>query len=161
MTSRTVPLDAPQPEGLTPTENLLVDMAMEALGHSINVSTGALVAAAVITKRGQMFSGGTLTLAIPSAMCAERVAVASAHASGDLGVTAVALVRASGGPVLPCGACLQLLSDVQTYNRTLITVYSVDAVRERVEIIPLTDLLPRPFRSRKLDQAGGSASPWR
>lgn len=153
MKLETISLDAQQPYGLTPTEKLLVSRAVEVREEAINIATGGGVGAAVITRHGQIFSGATLALAIPSALCAERVAIAHAHACNNLDIMGVAIARKDGGHIMPCGPCLQLLSDVQTYAHTRMLVYSVDAVRQLVHRGPLDRLLPYPFTSRKLDQA--------
>ena len=163
MTTRTVRLDADQPEGLTLTELLAVDAAIGALDRSVNLSTGLRVGAAALTSSGHVYPGVQIGLTIPSAICAEQSAVATAISCGAPHVRGVFLVSVRVdepvGGLLPCGRCLQLLNDVQTYNRHPITIYSLDMERSWVEIIPLTDLIPRPFRSRKLDQAGESPSP--
>lgn len=154
-----IPLGAQEPYGLTPTEKLVVNQAVEAREDALNIATGGGVGAAVLTRKGQVFTGATLALAIPSALCAERVAVAHAHACHALDIVAVAIARKDGDLIMPCGQCLQLLSDIQTYARTRITVYSVDIGRQVVQRVALTELLPYPFTSRKLNQAAYANAP--
>lgn len=156
MQIETISLTAPQPTGLTLTELAMVSASIDALENAINIPTGGGVGAAVLTRSGRVYHGANLTLAIPSALCAERVAIAHAHVNSDLEIQGVALVRKDGTLIMPCGQCLQLLHDIQTYTRTRITVYTIDRVRGVAARMALTDLLPYPFVSRKLDQAGRS-----
>jgi len=70
------------------------------------------VGAALLTKRGEIFTGANVESASYGlTCCAERVALFHALTSGQRDFVAVAVVaRAPGGP-MPCGACRQLLAE--------------------------------------------------
>lgn len=73
-------------------------------------------------------------------MCAERAALYGALARGAKAFGRLAVVSERLKPVLPCGACRQVLLE---YAPDLIIV--VEGADGRPEEIPLRDLLPRPF----------------
>lgn len=75
--------------------------------------------------------------------CAEQAALARAVAEGEkVGIgalTAIAVARADDAPIVPCGACRQMLADLAP---GIVVVHrDADGLRER----PLTELLPEPF----------------
>ena len=73
-------------------------------------------------------------------LCAERSALSGALARGARAFRRLAVVSERLRPVLPCGACRQVLLE---YAPDLIIV--VEGADGRAEEIPLRDLLPRPF----------------
>ena len=73
-------------------------------------------------------------------MCAERVALYGALARGARGFRRLALVSETLRPVLPCGACRQVLLE---YAPALILL--VERPDGSAEEIPLAQLLPRAF----------------
>ena len=73
-------------------------------------------------------------------VCAERSALCGALARGAKAFGRLAVVSERLKPVLPCGACRQVLLE---YAPDLVIV--VEGADGRPEEIPLRDLLPRPF----------------
>jgi cytidine deaminase len=72
-------------------------------------------------------------------MCAEQAAVAAAVAEGELDFVAVAVVADSREPIVPCGACRQVLAE---FNPKMEVVIS--SINGSTETLPLSELLPRP-----------------
>ncbi len=72
-------------------------------------------------------------------MCAERVCVGNAIASGERELEAIAIVAASREPIVPCGACRQVLAEFNTRLK----IYS-GAAGGTISEFRLDDLLPRP-----------------
>jgi homotetrameric cytidine deaminase len=77
-------------------------------------------------------------------MCAERSALFGAIARGARGFRRLALVSETMRPVLPCGACRQVLLE---YAPGLLLV--VERQDGGAEEIPLASLLPRAFTEFK------------
>jgi cytidine deaminase len=71
------------------------------------------VGAAVRTASGAIFYGCNIeNAAYPSTICAERVALFSAYASGERGIVALAVIAATPEPVSPCGGCRQVIFEL-------------------------------------------------
>ena len=77
-------------------------------------------------------------------MCAERNALFGAIARGSRGFRRLAVVSETERPVLPCGACRQVLLE---YAPGLILL--VERPDGSAEEIPLAQLLPRAFTEFK------------
>ena len=68
------------------------------------------VGAALLTRRGDIFSGANVeNAAYPTSMCAERVAIYKAVSEGQRQFVAIAVVTENGGS--PCGSCRQVLAE--------------------------------------------------
>lgn len=103
------------------------------------------VGAAVLDADGTVTPGANVENGLPSlAVCAERVALAQAVASGHRRPVAVAVITESSPPARPCGLCRQMLAEFAHEVAILCT----NPEGERVETT-LAALLPDAFR---LDQ---------
>lgn len=101
------------------------------------------VGAALRTKRGKVTTGANVENASYGlTICAERAALFSAVNAGDRAFESLAVI-ASDLP-RPCGACLQVLSEL-CGDDLRIVLASADGARE---VTTLGALLPRPFRLR-------------
>ena len=98
------------------------------------------VGAALLTKSGRVFSGCNIeNISLGLTTCAERVALGAAVSDGQKEFVAIYLIADSKRPVLPCGACRQVLAE---FNPALkIVTSTISGERETAE---LKDLLPRP-----------------
>jgi cytidine deaminase len=74
-------------------------------------------------------------------LCAERVALATAVASGRRRPVALAVVSSATPPAAPCGLCLQTLAEFA--EDLPILLLNEDGERRQVS---LRQLLPQPFR---------------
>jgi cytidine deaminase len=103
------------------------------------------VGAALMTSTGKVFEGCNISNDSSTlGMCAERVAVYSAVASGARKFKAIAVAGNGREPWTPCGACRQVLS--QFDPRGAMEVIMTDATGRRVLRAHLRDLFPLPFR---------------
>ena len=99
------------------------------------------VGAALRTARGKVTSGANVENASYGlTICAERAALFAAVNAGDKGFDAIAIV--AGDLPVPCGACLQVLSEFCSDDLRIVLA-SADGQRE---VARLGALLPRPFR---------------
>ena len=99
------------------------------------------VGAALRAKDGKIYPGCNIEAAsFGLTICAERVAVFSALASGASKFVEIAIVSSAEEPITPCGACRQVLWElcgdmkVSVYNR-----------RGKRRNFRLSQLLPYPF----------------
>jgi len=109
------------------------------------------VGAAVLTADGTVITGCNVENASYGlTVCAERTAVATAVAAGHRTLLAVAVTAPRVSTVTPCGACRQVLNEFKPRQGDLLVIMDGEA---GPEIVPLSDLLPRPFGPRDLDGA--------
>ncbi len=111
------------------------------------------VGAALLLDDGSIVTGANYESASYGlTMCAERVAVFRANMEGarEL-VRAVAVIGKSaeggpGDPVMPCGACRQILAELAAAcGRPDMPVVCADARLRRVRLTTVAELLPHPF----------------
>jgi cytidine deaminase len=101
------------------------------------------VGAAVLGASGRVYAGCNVENAsFAATICAERSAVASAVAAGELQLQAVAVVAAGRALVPPCGLCLQTLAELGRGELRVI-LSSPDGRRQK--ITTLDKLMPLRF----------------
>jgi cytidine deaminase len=70
------------------------------------------VGAALLTEDGRVFTGGNVeNISFGLTMCAERVAIGNAVQSGATKLSLLAITSDSAEPIVPCGACRQVLAE--------------------------------------------------
>jgi cytidine deaminase len=103
------------------------------------------VGAALLTAKGQVFTGGNVENASYGlTLCAERAAVAVAVAAEGPGmkIKALAVVSDQIGPFAPCGACRQVI--LEFGPEALVIFPGEDGLTQ----VPISELLPHAFRLR-------------
>jgi len=99
------------------------------------------VGAAVLAESGQIYLGSNVENASYGlSMCAERVAVFSAVASGERKIRAIAVQGPVRTPAVPCGACRQVFVE---FGSAKLAVF-VAVGRKRITYY-LKHLLAHPF----------------
>ena len=125
--------------------NELVEIAARARKNSYSPYSGFPVGAAVLCGDGRIFSGTNVENAsFGLTICAERVAIFSAVASGCKRFTALVIV--SDGFAYPCGACRQVLSEFADESCDIILF---DLSTKNVVRTTLNDVLPNAFKYKK------------
>ena len=100
------------------------------------------VGAALVTSNGATFAGCNVeNRSYGGSICAERVALTSAVAAGDPIPVAIAVVTDASPPSLPCGLCLQALTEFAAPETPVRLVNPSGESRE----LRLGELLPHPF----------------
>jgi cytidine deaminase len=120
----------------------LVKAACKVRSRSYSPYSSFAVGAAVQTRSGKVFTGTNVeNVSFGLTLCAERVAVGAAIAAGERDFCVLALVADSIEPVVPCGACRQVLAE---FNPSL-TIVSV-TLSGKHKKDSLGNLLPSPKR---------------
>ena len=101
------------------------------------------VGAALITRKGKVFSGANVESASYGlTCCAERVALFHALTSGEKDFVAIAVVARADGGAMPCGACRQLLAE---YAPDAMVYVADSAKPSKIKDFAVKALLPGAF----------------
>jgi cytidine deaminase len=123
--------------------------AVEAMRHAYAPYSRFPVGVAAVVDDGRTITGCNVENASYGlGLCAECGLVSTLHATGGGRLTALACVDRTGGPLLPCGRCRQLLWE---HGGPDLLVDTVDGP------VPMSDLLPRAFGPDDLDRVEGAA----
>jgi cytidine deaminase len=133
------------PAGMRPLTEAEREKLLKAAGHARNRAyapySGFPVGAAILTGDGAVFAGCNVeNSSYGLTICAERVALFKAVSEGAVNPEAVALVTDTPEPVMPCGACRQVLAE---FNRDMTIV--AGTVQGKSVSRRLSDLLPDAF----------------
>jgi cytidine deaminase len=126
----------------------LVAAAREAAAHAYCPYSKFPVGAAVLTDRGEIYSGCNVENASYGlTICAERNAVfqAAAQAARPLVIRAIVVFTPTEVPTAPCGACRQVINEFGP-DAEVISVCAGPGVNRR----RLAELLPEAFGPQKL-----------
>ena len=120
----------------------LMEQARDARDRSYAPYSGFAVGAAVLSGSGEVFRAGNLeNTSYGLTVCAERNAIALMVASGRRDPVAMAIAGPAGVPCPPCGACRQVLAEL---NPAMAIILEDEA--GGFEVLSLEYLFPRPFR---------------
>ncbi|MDR6124739.1 cytidine deaminase [Bacillus sp. SLBN-46] len=107
------------------------------------------VGAALLTKDGQVFHGCNIENAAYSMTnCAERTALFKAYSEGVTQFDSLVVVADTEGPVSPCGACRQVISELCDPEMEVV----LTNLRGDVQKIQVRDLLPGAFSPKDLQK---------
>ncbi len=123
----------------------LLEMAKKARENAYAPYSNFKVGAALMTKDGRVFTGANVENASYGlSMCAERVALFKAVSEGYRDFEAIAVVADTDGPVSPCGACRQVLSEFGDMDVIMANM------KGDVKVMKLSELLPESFTPEDL-----------
>jgi len=123
------------------TDRELANLALEAASTSHSPYSRFPVGAALRTAKGVFQGTNVENKSYGLTVCAERVAVFKAVSTGERRFLTLAVASPTGEFLMPCGACLQVLSEF-CENLTIILVQNEGKVRRT----SLRKLYPMPFR---------------
>lgn len=98
----------------------LIDVAKDAMKNSYSPYSNFAVGAALQTIDGQIYKGCNVENAAYGATnCAERTALFSAIADGQIQFEAMAIVSSSGDYTYPCGICRQVIAELMPAGKLI------------------------------------------
>ena len=97
------------------------------------------VGAAVVTKKGNIYTGVNIDTDCSLGMCAERNAISTMITNGEFEIKMVAAVDKKGRVLPPCGACREFM--MQLKNSSDIEVL----VDNNGTVVKLKDLMPYSY----------------
>lgn len=122
----------------------LIKASIDATKNSYSPYSNFKVGAAILTKDGTIYQAANIENASYGlSMCAERNALFIAYNAGvkKEDIVAMALVGKTAGPITPCGACRQVMSELLP-KKALIIMTNFDGT---VQESTMTELLPFAF----------------
>ena len=142
--SRPVQVAGGRPAGEA--ERELLREAATAASRAYAPYSGFSVGAVAVARSGRRAVGVNVENAsFPVGQCAERVALGSLVTAGERELVTVAVAAAAGTDLLPCGACLQALSE---FGDPRIVAY----VGGKATVFLLHELLRAPFCRRPAER---------
>ena len=89
----------------------LLELAKRAMENSYSPYSRFAVGAAILCKDGSIYTGCNVENVAGTSCCAERVAIFKAVSEGKLDFSEIAVISSGNNPIVPCGFCLQTLSE--------------------------------------------------
>jgi cytidine deaminase len=120
---------------LTNEDKKLIETAHELIKKRGSNTAGC--ACALITEKGNIYTGVNLGVENPSAVCAEPVAVGSMLTNGEDKAKTIVTVNKKGGISSPCGVCRELIHELNVGNPFMII--------NKEEKVKLNELLPHAW----------------
>jgi cytidine deaminase len=96
------------------------------------------VGCALITDRGNVYTGVVVNVQNGIGFCAEHAAVAEMIKHGESRIARIAGATAKGTPLPPCGRCRELIAQVDAGNLDTEVLLPDDAVATLRELLPHT-----------------------
>nr|WGD91680.1 cytidine deaminase [Bacillus subtilis] len=125
----------------------LITEALKARDMAYTPYSKFQVGAALLTKDGKVYRGRNIENAAYSMCnCAERTALFKAVSEGDTEFQMLAVAADTPGPVSPCGACRQVISELCTKDVIVVLTNLQGQIKE----MTVEDLLPGAFSSEDL-----------
>lgn len=130
-------------------EETLIKEAKIARGKAYVPYSKFQVGAALLTTDGKVYHGCNVeNAAFSMTNCAERTAFFSAYAGGDRQFEMLAVVADTEGPVSPCGACRQVISELCPKDMKVILTNLKGDTQE----LTVAELLPGAFSPEDLNE---------
>ncbi|MEW6512094.1 MAG: cytidine deaminase [Bacteroidota bacterium] len=124
----------------------LARKAVQARNHSFSPYSHFRVGAALLTKRGKVYTGCNIeSSSYGLTICAERTALFKAVSEGERTFTAIAVATDEDGFTPPCGACRQVIMDLAG-DIDFIMVHRNGTVRT----VRMSELYPHPFGAKNI-----------
>lgn len=96
------------------------------------------VAAAILTKKGNVYTGVCIDTACSLGMCAERNAIANMITNGESEIVKLVCIMRDGTIGSPCGACREYLMQLDRYSKNIEILNDKDSY----EVVTLGELVP-------------------
>ena len=96
------------------------------------------VAAAILSKNGNIYTGVCIDTACSIGMCAERNALSTMITHGESQIDKVVCIGSKGNIMLPCGVCREFMMQLDPNNKFV----EILSNYEKLDIVTLEKLLP-------------------
>ena len=127
---------------VNPTTERLIKSAWEALESAYSPYSGFRVGAAVLGVTGRIYTGCNIeNSSYGLSICAERTAIFKGISDGEKSFDELAVAADTPGPIIPCGACCQVLAEFNPDIKVIMINKSGISLAKN-----LKELFPMPFK---------------
>lgn len=131
----------------------LIHHASEAMMRSYSPYSGYKVGAALLTKKGNIYTGCNIENAsFTPTVCAERCAIFKAVSEGESDFVAIAIVGGKDGEIEgffpPCGVCRQVMTEFCSFENFAIYL---GGKNDEYKKYTLSELLPMSFNKDNIN----------
>lgn len=128
---------------------LLIEEAKKARDKAYVPYSKFQVGAALLTNDGTVYHGCNIENAAYSMTnCAERTALFKAYSEGNRTFKMLAVIADTDGPVSPCGACRQVISELCPKDMKVVLTNLKGDIKE----LTVEELLPGAFSPEDLNE---------
>lgn len=99
---------------------------------------GGQVAAAILTKKGNIYTGVCLDTASTLGICAERNAIFNMLTNGESKIEKIVCVMSNGNVGTPCGACRELIMQLDKDSKNIQILVN----KTEYKTITMNELMP-------------------
>lgn len=96
------------------------------------------VAAAILTKNGNIYTGVCIDTSCSLGMCAERNAISTMITNGEFEIMKVVCIGSNGETMMPCGACMEYMMQLSEDSENIEILKRL----ENKEYVRLKELIP-------------------
>ena len=96
------------------------------------------VSSAILTKKGNIYTGVCIDTSCSLGMCAERNAISTMMTNGEFEIEKVVCIGSEGNFMMPCGACMEYMMQLSEESENMEILKNL----ETKEIIKLKELIP-------------------
>lgn len=107
------------------------------------------VAAAILTDRGNVYTGVCIDTCSGLGMCAERNAIANMITNGESRIVKLVCVMSDGRVGSPCGACREMMMQLHPYSPEIEILTDL----ETLTTVKLGDLVPDWWGNERMNRA--------
>ena len=105
-------------------------------------ATSGEVESALVTTKGNMYTGVSIKAACGVGFCAEYGAVSNMVTNGETNIRTIVAVYEDGKILPPCGRCRELIYEINPKN------IETDIILDEGKVMKLKDLLPERWQDR-------------
>lgn len=109
---------------------------------------GGQVAAAILTKKGNIYTGVCLDTASTLGICAERNAIFNMLTNGESKIEKIVCVMSNGNVGTPCGACRELIMQLDKDSKNIQILVNKDEYKT----ITMNELMPNWWGTNRFNQ---------
>lgn len=121
----------------------IIDQITNVMGNSYSVYSGFRVGACVISDSGEKYFGVNVeNKSYGLTICAERNAITTAVTNGMKKIKTIVVVADTKGPVTPCGACREVISEFADETTKIILAN----LKKDYKIYGMEEILPFAFQ---------------